>query len=62
MAKDPVCKMNVNPTEAAARVEYQGKTYYFCSSACHKAFKADPTKYLRPQPQPPEAVPHTRLS
>lgn len=62
MAKDPVCKMNVNPTEAAARVEYRGKTYYFCSSACHKAFKTDPTKYLRPQQQAPGAAQHTHLS
>jgi Cu+-exporting ATPase len=47
MVKDPVCQKDIDPSEAAAKVEYRGKTYYFCSTACHKAFKADPAKYLR---------------
>ncbi len=62
MAKDPVCKRNVNPTDAAARVEYRGKSYHFCSVSCHKAFKADPAKYLRPQHQASAAAQPTCLS
>jgi len=44
MATDPVCKMNVDPARAAAKVDYAGKTYYFCSASCQKAFVADPKK------------------
>jgi YHS domain-containing protein len=28
------------------KVEYEGKTYYFCCSGCDKAFQKDPKKYL----------------
>jgi Cu+-exporting ATPase len=44
--KDPVCGMNVDPNDAVATEEYQGKTYYFCSAACHEKFKAEPKKYV----------------
>jgi YHS domain-containing protein len=47
MATDPVCGMKVQETQAAAKVVYQGSTFYFCSGACHKAFMANPTKYIR---------------
>lgn len=46
MAKDPVCKMEVDEKTAAATSEYKGKTYYFCAVGCKKAFDADPEKYL----------------
>jgi Cu+-exporting ATPase len=46
MAIDPVCKMEVEPTKAAAKAGYAGQMYYFCSEACHKAFTADPQKYV----------------
>lgn len=45
MAIDPVCKMNVEPAEAAAKVDYNGQVYYFCSDTCHKTFVAEPQKY-----------------
>ncbi len=45
MAIDPVCKMNVEPQKAAAKEEYGGQVYYFCSETCHKAFAAEPQKY-----------------
>lgn len=45
MAIDPVCKMKVEPENAAAKADYAGQVYYFCSAACHKAFTADPQKY-----------------
>lgn len=46
MAIDPVCKMEVEESSAAAKSEYKGKTYYFCAPGCKKAFDADPQKYL----------------
>ncbi len=46
MAIDPVCKMNVEPAKAAAKAEHAGQTYYFCSTACHKTFTAQPGKYV----------------
>lgn len=51
MAKDPVCGMLVDETGATARAEYQGVTYYFCSTLCQKAFKAEPQKYLGAAPR-----------
>ena len=46
MAIDPVCKMEVDESSAAATSEYNGQTYYFCAPGCKKAFDADPEKYL----------------
>ncbi len=52
MATDPVCKMEVKESEAAATSEYKGNKYYFCALACKKAFDQDPEKYLAPQKPP----------
>lgn len=46
MATDPVCGMQVEETNAAARAEHLGVTYYFCSSGCHKAFVQQPARYI----------------
>src|SRR3954471_2823966 len=46
MALDPVCGMTVEPASAAGKVDYKGKSYFFCSQHCVHAFKADPEKYL----------------
>jgi len=46
LVKDVVCGMEIDPNNAAARMGYQGKTYYFCSSACHDKFMAEPEKYV----------------
>ncbi len=43
--KDPVCGMDIDPKNATATEEYQGKTYHFCSAACHEKFKGEPQKY-----------------
>lgn len=45
MVKDPVCGMEVDPKTASEKSDYQGKTYYFCSGGCKKAFDKDPQKY-----------------
>lgn len=46
MEKDVVCGMQVDPAKAAGKSEYQGKTYYFCATACKKKFDAEPGKYV----------------
>ena len=43
---DPVCGMTVTKESAAGSATYQGKTYYFCSTACKDNFTKDPQKYL----------------
>ena len=45
--KDPVCGMNINPASAAARLEHDGKIYYFCCAGCLERFRSDPGKYLK---------------
>ena len=46
MAKDPVCKMNVDESRAAATAKYEGKTYCFFSESCKARFVAKPTEYV----------------
>ena len=46
--KDPVCGMQVAPASAAATVEHDGKTYYFCGKSCAAKFTANPALYLKP--------------
>ena len=45
MAIDPVCKMEVSPESAAASLEWQGETFYFCSDNCRNTFEVSP-EYL----------------
>ena len=44
---DPVCGMTVDPNRAAGSYEYQGKTYYFCSTHCLHRFREDPDSFLK---------------
>jgi P-type Cu+ transporter len=46
-AIDPVCGMTVNPSTAAGSVEYDGKTYYFCSQHCVEKFREHPQHFLK---------------
>ncbi len=46
MAIDPVCKMEVDESSAAATSEYKGETYYFCAPGCKASFDKEPEKYL----------------
>jgi len=50
---DPICGMAVNPNQAKAAgltIEYEGKTYYFCSAACKQQFAKDPKRYSSTHP------------
>ena len=46
MAVDPICKMQVDESNAKWKSEHKGKTYYFCAPGCKTAFDADPEKYI----------------
>jgi P-type Cu+ transporter len=46
IAKDPICGMTVDPTKAAATIDYEGHPYYFCSKGCAAKFQHDPAKFL----------------
>ena len=54
---DPVCGMQVNPSTAAGSHEYDGTTYYFCSTHCLNKFKTDPQSFLHPSPKPQTSAP-----
>jgi membrane fusion protein, copper/silver efflux system len=46
--KDPVCGMDVDPTQAGNRKSaYQGRTYYFCMDECKRKFDQNPESYLK---------------
>ena len=47
MAKDPICKMDVDEKTAKWKTTHMGKTYYFCAPGCQKAFEANPHKYMK---------------
>jgi YHS domain-containing protein len=46
---DPVCKMEVMEGQEAARREYDGATYFFCSKACARKFQQNPEEFVSPQ-------------
>ncbi len=46
-AVDPVCGMTVVKANAKATYEYNGMTYYFCSTGCKESFAKEPEKYLK---------------
>src|ERR1017187_4056494 len=50
---DPVCGMKVDPSKAAASIEHQGATAYFCSQVCAAKFRAAPDKYVQAKPLTP---------
>lgn len=43
--KDPVCGMTVNTETGSNTAQYQGKSYWFCSTHCRHTFEAAPQKY-----------------
>ena len=44
---DLVCNMPINPKTAAAKSEYKGKTYHFCSQDCKDNFDRAPEQYVK---------------
>lgn len=43
--KDPVCGMVIDDKSAVGSSQYQGQTYYFCSTDCKSEFDAAPSDY-----------------
>jgi len=56
---DPVCGMEIAPSDAVGTYTYNGRTYYFCNESCLERFREDPRRYLEPSPAEhrPEAAP-----
>ncbi|MFH1907349.1 MAG: ATP-binding cassette domain-containing protein [Chloroflexota bacterium] len=46
MAVDPVCGMTVERETAAATLDFDGITYYFCAKGCRDEFLASPHQFL----------------
>ena len=44
---DPVCGMTVEPETSAGEYDFEGQTYYFCSTGCLNKFKQNPTSFLK---------------
>lgn len=44
-AIDPVCGMSVEESDAPEKLDYEGTTYYFCSTDCRQEFEANPGDY-----------------
>jgi Cu+-exporting ATPase len=56
---DPVCGMDIAPSDAAGAYPYNGRTYYFCNESCLERFREDPRRYLEPstaEPRPDAAA------
>jgi len=54
---NPVCGMEILPSDAVGTHTYNGRTYYFCNESCLERFREDPRRYLEPArgDQPPAA-------
>lgn len=50
MVNDPVCLMEVDPRQASAMADYEGRTYYFCSDGCKRKFLDQPRLFLDKAP------------
>lgn len=61
LVQDPVCGMKVDPGRAAAKVEHQGKQFYFCAKSCAEKFQRNPAHYLARGPQPHTHAPAPAL-
>ncbi|GLQ51329.1 heavy metal translocating P-type ATPase [Dyella flava] len=51
-ARDPICGMSVDKTQAQHRSDYSGQTFYFCCGGCKSKFDADPARYAQPVVKP----------
>lgn len=46
MPVDPVCKMRIAISDAAASYDYHSMPVYFCCLECLQKFEKDPDKYI----------------
>ncbi|HSK73494.1 MAG TPA: HAD-IC family P-type ATPase, partial [Pyrinomonadaceae bacterium] len=52
---DPVCGMSVAPETAAGKYDFEGETYYFCSTGCLNKFRQNPSVFLERKEEKLEA-------
>jgi YHS domain-containing protein len=50
MVEDPVCGLELEEDQVAARTEYDGQTYCFCSEECLAEFETEPFRYVESAP------------
>lgn len=43
---DPICGMELDPSDTKLHVEHKGEVYYFCNTVCKNHFVNDPQKYI----------------
>jgi YHS domain-containing protein len=46
LTTDPVCRMRIRKALAAAKQDYRGVTYYFCTGKCRESFVQAPGEYV----------------
>ena len=56
-AIDPVCGMQVDPANARARREWDGREFHFCCEGCARKFDQDPAGYASGKLPPPPRAP-----
>jgi YHS domain-containing protein len=42
---DPVCAMEIEEKTASQKLNYAGRTYYFCGKECKEEFEGNPEDY-----------------
>jgi YHS domain-containing protein len=47
MVKDLVCGMQIDEKNAAAKSNYKGNVYYFCSLSCKEKFEKKPENFIK---------------
>lgn len=52
MPIDPACGVRIPPEEAPTNLDFQGRTYHFCSEGCKEEFQANPSNFIETA-QPP---------
>lgn len=48
--RDEVCGMDFEPDDAATKVRFDGKVYYFCADRCKRLFQWHPEWYVPVKP------------
>lgn len=56
VAIDPICDMEVDTERPAGTSEYEGTTYYFCSTGCKRRFDSDPEQFAPRKPADEETA------
>ncbi len=47
MFVDPVCGMKISNEEASDKLDYKGRTYYFCTTLCRITFENESERFIK---------------